>query len=818
MYVRGQASALQHIPITEPVRQFSETQKDWTGGRGRKFAREDPTAFWDAKDTWTMTGGKVFPNPQWYFGSGIRTAIGTYEGSVTWRGCYGSERYISDTFVPTASTAMTARQIMVKIKQVGLPGTLRVGIYSHNAGTSSPDSLLASNTVTATAGKFESQDLEFAFSQALGAATRYWVVAYGAAADNSSNHWEIATNAAGTGGKVSSDGTTWAAGSPTYSLYYRITPVEVQQKLYYFIFEKALYAISAKDANSAPELYINGDTGIATSATSSTLTDTAGGVGSAWTASAWAGYKVRIIAGAGVGQVRTISDNTTDTLTVTPNWRKTPTTTSRYIIFGGPKFTEITGHGLTVAPTSRPCSANAIAYFCQGTAVNVRRMQINTGNANNHEFKDTDTPYRYDFFEVHNMPNLGLRLFAAKSLTCAAGYAALPSWADTPVAFTGIKGNVIGNTESRVTAVRSLGETIYFGKEDGLWYLDESTPKQFTLSVKDVPSFNNLSAMSAQGDTVYFGYGDSFGYLSGTTHKDLLNYRAGYEGLPSDRAGTVSAVTTSLGWVFFAVDGGDDNYSSVYAWNGIGIHEVWRSWKTGCRVRDLFFYPAYESRGQLWIDANGEPAYIEFPLKRTNPLLDTSLSHRCEFSYTTGTMDIEKENLYKAFKYIRVTSENLSAGSRWIEVDYQADEDVETSNWTYIGSITQSPLQEIAFQKGSVKKIRFRFRGYTNDTSTPVVMTSHDILGEVFEPPRYQWVGTFQVAEEQETYDGQADFKPTEVWKWLKECHDKGIVCTMSAARSIDHDKKVTVSLPADVCDIIEKGKWDGRISIQFRE
>jgi len=90
---------------------------------------------------------------------------------------------------------------------------------------------------------------------------------------------------------------------------------------------------------------------------------------------------------------------------------------------------------------------------------------------------------------------------------------------------------------------------LYIGKEDGLWWLDESVAKQFTLAIKDVPDQNNLQAITSQGETVFFGYGDSFGYMTAGQHKDLLNYRAGYDGLPSNRTGYISAAITVLGWV-----------------------------------------------------------------------------------------------------------------------------------------------------------------------------------------------------------------------------------------------------------------------------
>lgn len=74
-------------------------------------------------------------------------------------------------------------------------------------------------------------------------------------------------------------------------------------------------------------------TGTATSATATTLTQT----GKTWTASQWINSQVRITAGTGAGQIRTITANTADTLTVA-TWTTTPDATSQYAIEGNDNF------------------------------------------------------------------------------------------------------------------------------------------------------------------------------------------------------------------------------------------------------------------------------------------------------------------------------------------------------------------------------------------------------------------------------------------------------------------------------------------------
>lgn len=81
-------------------------------------------------------------------------------------------------------------------------------------------------------------------------------------------------------------------------------------------------------------------TGLATSGTSTTLTQT----GKTWSASQWVNSQVRITSGTGAGQIRTITANTADTLTVAA-WTINPDNTSNYTIEGNDNFLYYMGNG-----------------------------------------------------------------------------------------------------------------------------------------------------------------------------------------------------------------------------------------------------------------------------------------------------------------------------------------------------------------------------------------------------------------------------------------------------------------------------------------
>lgn len=103
-------------------------------------------------------------------------------------------------------------------------------------------------------------------------------------------------------------------------------------------------------------------TGTATSGTATTLTQT----GKAWTASQWINSQVRITGGTGAGQIRTITANTADTLTVA-TWTITPDATSVYAIEGNDNFLYYIGNN-AVTLYRYDISANTWSTLTPGVA------------------------------------------------------------------------------------------------------------------------------------------------------------------------------------------------------------------------------------------------------------------------------------------------------------------------------------------------------------------------------------------------------------------------------------------------------------------
>ena len=82
-------------------------------------------------------------------------------------------------------------------------------------------------------------------------------------------------------------------------------------------------------------------TGTATAGASTTLTNSAKN----WATNQWKNYQIRITAGTGAGQIRTVDSNTGTVITVSANWTTTPDATSQYSIEGNDDFLYFLGNG-----------------------------------------------------------------------------------------------------------------------------------------------------------------------------------------------------------------------------------------------------------------------------------------------------------------------------------------------------------------------------------------------------------------------------------------------------------------------------------------
>lgn len=246
-------------------------QREWTDGRGVRNYEDSSGGYYDAEAAWTLTSGYVLPCPQWKRTTANRVADQTQPGSVMWKELLGASRYVS---VSWSATAMTATHIKLWIRRVGTPGTLTCKLATDSGG--SPDTVLKTITkTTSDVTDYTSVELDFGTSQALTGSTTYHVYVYGAAADSDASHWEVGCDDSSSGSKVSADGSTWAAPSNTFKMYYRVTPADTSQQSWFFLFLGTWYVVT-KPGTGNSQLFSIASTGVCTEVTGHGLTVVSG--------------------------------------------------------------------------------------------------------------------------------------------------------------------------------------------------------------------------------------------------------------------------------------------------------------------------------------------------------------------------------------------------------------------------------------------------------------------------------------------------------------------------------------------------------------
>jgi hypothetical protein len=104
-------------------------------------------------------------------------------------------------------------------------------------------------------------------------------------------------------------------------------------------------------------------TGTATAGGTNTLTNS----GKAWATNQWTNYQIRITAGTGIGQIRTIASNSGTVITVGSNWTTQPDNTSQYSIEGNDDFIYFLGNN-AVTLYRYTISTNTWATLTPGAA------------------------------------------------------------------------------------------------------------------------------------------------------------------------------------------------------------------------------------------------------------------------------------------------------------------------------------------------------------------------------------------------------------------------------------------------------------------
>jgi len=779
-------------------------QIDWTGGRGNEFNSDDDTGFNDSNMAWTLTNRKVHNGLQWKMANGTRNMDKYLPGSVSWRKLIGAETYIAQSFVASASYA--AEKAFVWVRRRGNPGVLTLELCADSAG--SPSTVLKSQTITTT----DVTDtisvfpvFDWTSTQALVASTTYHVKVYSAGADNKSNHWEIGVDAATTSAKYSTAGSSWTAA--TYKMYYLVVDADVDRQLFPFRLDGCDYVVSRNADGTASKLYINGRRGLATAATSNSLTDAGNAFG---TDSRYVGARIKIFSGKGVGQDRLISSHTNTVITSTPDWKVTPDTTSRYVIYNTPYWNEITGHGLGEV-VSKPCVAGNVVHFPQGNGTNIRKMRH---TATIPDFADDSTnkgDFLYLFYSTASKVAQVIRL---QNVDSTISKATAPAWGSTCSYATGV---AIGSTDYQFTNIIDNNSALYIFKEDSIWIDNETSVSRMNLSMYTSPSENNGRAVATVDLMMYFTFMHSIEGMNGANITDFGLWRG--TGLPASLRGAISSICPVMSWLFVAVDAGSTGYSSVYCWDGAGWHNTFTSPVLGWRIRNIWWQPNINGNNKLCMDCGGNIIYIDFPKETLNPLNDPTATYQHESVLVSPTHDFNKTQLNKFFSELAIITNKMTSGQS-IEFDYQVDDDIDTANWSYAGTANNVTNSVVKIDQGARKMIRFRARMNTTDVLVPPIMLCVILKGYMRDPVKAMWNVTIEASSIQLDRRGRRDLPINDLYDWLREATQdtRGIYMTSTFPQL---DKMWVIVEPATwyrEWNNDTNKQWGGQASLTIRE
>lgn len=710
-------------------------QDDWSGGRGKLDFDEDITRYYDNWRANTMFG-RIFLGGLETYTTGYRDQEINLPGSVRWIPMLdGDMKYLANTFA--ASDNYSARYIYLWIKRKGTPdSTLKVELCSDSSG---PDTVLQYQTVsTTTIDDIVSELYRFTITaEALTSGTSYWIKVYSNATSDDDNCWLVAVNDSVGTSKQSSDNTTW--NSSSVDLYYRLTDADNGYSKKLFQYKRMMYAVVNR-ASSAPQLFYNGDRGVADSnaGTLSLVKDAS----KSWVADEWIGSVVVLTAGVGSTEEqpwRVITDNDTTSLTVDSNWLIAHDTTTEYVIIASDKWTELTdpAHGLTVDVTD-VMVVNNICYYAQGDDVAMRRMRwYNNSGTATYQF-DADGTNKAKFLSTVRDTDDGLNIWKANNKDATSDISVartttVPAWGTNitfaaAVTFKDDYGKINSITEygddDKLLWVLREGSVFCMTKNSGGTVIADEIPLR---EIHSAAEYTNGISTLAHNVYLYFNFLNGLERYYSSVLDDVGPNRD--DGLPSDRQGIIRKMAGYPGRIFAAIDAGSSGVSSVLgnasnASDGSGWCEVYRAPVAGLRIWDLKFQPIPGSTlDRLWIVVGDDILWIPFPSGEIKPTNDTTYRYIHESTITLGYMYAGLYDIYKFYHSLKIFSENLDEDSVEIEADYQIDGETD---WTPLSdAFYKSPMQEVKLLETfgeNGKRMRFRLRLMTTDnTKTPIV-------------------------------------------------------------------------------------------------
>lgn len=787
-------------------------QCDWSGGRGSpRFSAEDAQSarsFYDSMNAWTLTPGVLMPAPQWRLARGLRNAVQHLPGSVQWQGVFGAQRTLAARFT-VGATSLTPARVRVWLRRVGSPGALNLALYEDEDGLPAAALPNAGGVLTIAdvpdmVSRFQSFDLS-AYGGSLLAGIDYHIVLSASATDNAANHWEIGVDKDWEGGYLSADGVAWAV--TKFCPYFRIEDTEIGRGFLFFQYAGAFYAVDQRDNGSPSHIYLNGDRGLATSATPTTIED----ADKSWQVDDWGGAWVRIVKGKGAGQARRIQSNSAMELIV-DTWDQVPDVTSEYVIYATDIWRDISpGSGdLIDGVVSDVAQVDDYVLLAQGVSVPILRMRFNAALAvPAHEFDDDGTNVA-DRLHVFHHSTAGPQIYRAAAVNSEVSRATSTAWGTALTFGAAVK---VGDKSGQIRELFDHAGQLWALKANGAWTIDEADKAhESSLNLETLPDSATRVPVTELGGDLMIGWGHSLLQYSGGALNDFDP-----NNLPVGRNGSISALQPmSSSRLAVALDAGAGESSVLICADG-AWHELMRAPESGQRILGLGLQDCPGTRWRLWIGLGGDLAYIELPRDTDSPLDDAGLAYMHEAVLVSGVVDMGAALLPKFLKQLTLSSANLGRGLQ-INAEFQVDAEIGGPRWRSAGAFYSSPLDSLPLHAGPLHAIRTRLRLLTSQATLPPVVQASVLEGFARTPLKYQWTLRVRLADLQVDRAGGLDADPDEFMAWLQQAARQARKIQMRSVWPALDDKFVIVEPPSLKREYIDGGQWGGTATVVVRE
>ena len=824
--------------------------RTWEGGRGGEFLSDDPTKYFDGYG-WSLTPGMWYQAPQWWWGEFRRESTEKVETSgvssdnasdVYMPGSHGSSAQFSMLWHSMATTIHIARSFLQQgssytmsnvqtwIRRIGTPPTdLRIRIVSSDDGGVGP-ALESTNTFTVlTAASVEELE-SFVWTAALttalaqttavggSSARNWWVEVYTATAGTDANHWEIGYNSSGlTASSVAIGvGTTagWASDS-TLNFYFRVVPAGLDRKWHFFTMNRSLYAIEEKaDGTSDTRLFINGDRGIQSSAdadagTTAVLNDSS----KAWIDNQWIGARIGFIGGPGDGESALITDN--GSTSITANHPTAPTSLTEYYIYDTLIWTEISSavvSSIGSNPVRDVTVGNGIAYFAFGN-VDSTFIGSLTWLTSLHA-SDKQSTYFADVIDFFSDPTIGPQIVRAISSLGQVTAADVQGFT-TVLTFSTVVANT-GGTEYPFTNLEDYNNQMYAFKEDSIWTIRGNRAEKLNIGLEAFPSSFNGQTVAAQNLFLFFPWSHSVERLKGGVIDDIGLWRG--SGLTPGHQGPVASLVPYIAWTLGGVDAGSTGVSGAYAWNGRGWHEFFRA-NPEHRLQSMYMQNNPGTNPRLWMSVGGEIVCQRWPNNTLNPRNDGNIHYQHEAVFQTGIIDMNAVQIPKLFSKVFTITRNLASTQARIYIEYQLDDDINSTNWLPIGNTRRSPIDSLTIRRGNKHSIRLRYRGLTENSTIHTELHATVLKAVGRTPVRRQWTvraitGDFQVDRQ-----GLDDSDPDDFYMWLQDVAVSAEPILQRAEWEAMDDIYVFAEHPIlNRLYTTPDGQWGGNLQLTVRE